>query len=132
MGTGVVIMAGNQDNYGTSISHNVREHALWSMGLDLGSEAGALVSCPQCEIGPLRCDDAMRAMYRELGTPDKNANSRKGRGLEWDQKFRIWERVRASNPECVRFSIDTEARINRVWIQLAHGYRAVAQGNANV
>lgn len=98
------------------------------MGLDLGDEAGALVSCPQCEIGPLRCADAMRAIYRELGTPDKNATSRKGRGLEWDQKFRIWERVRASNPECVRFSIDTEARINRVWIQLAHGYRAEAQG----
>ena len=88
-----------------------------------------LMSCPQCEIGPLRCEDAMKSVYRELGTSDKNANSRKGRGLEWDQKFRIWERVRTSSPECVRYSIDTEARINRVWIQLAHGTREIETSN---
>lgn len=85
--------------------------------------------CPQCEIGPLRCDDAMKAVYRELGTPEKNANSRKGRGLEWNQKFLIWQRVRTSDLACVRYSIDTEARINRVWIQLAHGTREIETSN---
>ena len=79
--------------------------------------------CPQCEIGPLRCDDAMRAVHYELGTPEPRANSRRGRLTEWNQKFRIWERVRTNGPKCVEYSIDTEARINRVWIQLAHGTR---------
>jgi len=100
--------------------------SLGAHGLDLGAEANPVMACPQCELGGLRCDDAMRAVYHELGTPEKAASSRKGRGLEWVQRGLIWERVRTISPECVRFSIYTEARINRAWIQLAHGMRAAA------
>lgn len=82
------------------------------------------MNCPQCEIGPLRCDDAMISVRYKLGTSEPHANSRKGRGMEWEQKSRIWRRVRmhpTEAPHCVRGSVDTEARINRAWIQLAHG-----------
>jgi len=83
------------------------------------------MACPQCELGGLRCDDAMLSVrYHELATPEKAASSRKGRGLEWVQRGLIWERVRTISHECVRFSIYTEARINRAWIQLAHSTRA--------
>ena len=82
------------------------------------------MSCPQCEIGPLRCDDAMMWVHHKLGTSELNAKSRKGRSMEWDQKSRIWRRVSmhpTEAPHCVRGSVDTEARMNRAWIQLAHG-----------
>ena len=82
------------------------------------------MSCPQCEIGPLRCDDAMLFVRDGLGTPEPPANSRKGRGMEWEQKHRIWQRVCMYldyTPRCVTASVYTEARINRAWLQLAHG-----------
>lgn len=40
------------------------------------------MSCPQCETGPLQCDDAMLFVRDGLGTPEPAANSRKGRGME--------------------------------------------------
>lgn len=97
--------------------------------MDLGAEANPVMACPQCELGGLRCDDAMLSVRYQLGTPEPHANSRKGPGMEWEQKYRIWRRVRmlpAEAPHCVRGSVDTEARINRAWIQLAHGMRAAA------
>jgi len=37
------------------------------------------MACPQCELGGLRCDDAMLSVrYHELATPEKAASSRKG------------------------------------------------------
>jgi len=87
------------------------------------------MACPQCELGGLRCDDAMLSVRHQLGTQEPPANSRHGRQAEWNQKCRIWNRVGmlpSEAPRCVHGSVDTEARINRAWIQLAHGMRAAA------
>jgi hypothetical protein len=103
--------------------------SLGAHGLDLGAEANPVMACPQCELGGLRCDDAMLSVRHQLGTQEPPANSRHGRQAEWNQKCRIWNRVRmlpTEAPRCVHGSVDTEARINRAWIQLAHSTRAAA------
>ena len=89
------------------------------------------MSCPQCKSREMRCDDAMQK--NRLGTRESGAKSRQGRKAEFWQRSRVWCRVGVNNftaPHCVIRSVESEARINRVWIQLAHGTREIETSNA--